>query len=309
MGRRKIKDYDLYRGHAYYVPGVGGMFALFGWFLVGGLLGAVLTAILSLAFGTEFTTTYGMLVVYPLQFMPAMMYAAFQSRKNALFDKGYALDSKHFGSYGFALCAVLVVLGTLAIAFVGDIVNYGNYLLTERSPFLAKMYDLVQEQMKQLTGGPLWLSLLTTAVMAPVFEEWLCRGMVLRGLLQKKSPATAIILSALFFALLHLNPWQALNAFIIGCLLGYVYYRTGSLWLTMLMHATNNALAVVMSHIDSLKDVEYFIDVMSPGTYAAVMAVSIAVLCGVIALFRRIPLARPQGNCDEVAEEMPESIA
>ena len=285
------------------------MFALFGWFLMGGLLGGAVTAILTYFLGAEFTTTYGMLIVYPLQFMPAMMYAAFQSRKNALFEKGYALDSKHFGRFGFALCAVLVVLGTLAVAFVGDIVNYGNYLLTERSPFLAKMYDLVQDQMKQLTGGPIWLSLLTTAVLAPVFEEWLCRGMVLRGLLQKKSPATAIVLSALFFALLHLNPWQALNAFIIGCLLGYVYYRTGSLWLTMLMHATNNALAVVMSHIDSLEDVEYFIDVMSPGAYAAVMAVSIAVLCGVIVLFRRIPLSRPQGNCDEVIEELPESVA
>ena len=309
MERRKIRNYDLYRGHAYYVPGVGGMFALFGWFLMGGLLGGAVTAILTYFLGAEFTTTYGMLIVYPLQFMPAMMYAAFQSRKNALFDKGYALDSKHFGRFGFALCAVLVVLGTLAVAFVGDIVNYGNYLLTERSPFLAKMYDLVQDQMKQLTGGPIWLSLLTTAVLAPVFEEWLCRGMVLRGLLQKKSPATAIVLSALFFALLHLNPWQALNAFIIGCLLGYVYYRTGSLWLTMLMHATNNALAVVMSHIDSLEDVEYFIDVMSPGAYAAVMAVSIAVLSGVVVLFRRIPLERPQGNCDEVVEELPESVA
>ena len=208
-------------------------------------------------------------------------------------------DMREFELYGTA--------GTFVS--VGDSVNYGNYLLTERSPFLARMYDLVQDQMKQLTGGPIWLSLLTTAVLAPVFEEWLCRGMVLRGLLQKKSPATAIVLSALFFAALHLNPWQALNAFIIGCLLGYVYYRTGSLWLTMLMHATNNALAVVMSHIDSLEDVEYFIDVMSPGAYAAVMAVSIAVLCGVVVLFRRIPLERPQGNCDEVVEELPESVA
>ena len=112
MERRKIRNYDLYRGHAYYVPGVGGMFALFGWFLLGGLLGGAVTAILTYFLGAEFTTTYGMLIVYPLQFMPAMMYAAFQSRKNALFEKGYALDSKHFGRFGFALCAVLVVLGT-----------------------------------------------------------------------------------------------------------------------------------------------------------------------------------------------------
>lgn len=310
MENRTIqKNYNLYKGFAYYLPGVGGMFALFGWFLLGGLLGGILTSVLTLAAGVEFATTYGMLIVYPVQFIPAMMFAAYQSRRNALFDPGYELDSKHFGKWGFLLCALVAVVSTLAMGFVGDIVNYGNYLLTERSPFLARMYDIVQEQMKQLTGGPVWLSLLTTAVLAPVFEEWLCRGEVLRGLLRKMAPGKAIALSALFFAVLHLNPWQALNAFVLGCLFGYVYYRTGSLWLTMLMHATNNALAVVLSHIDSLKDIEYFIQAMHPGVYAAVMALSVILVVFAIRFFRQIPLQTPQGNCDKVEEELPQSVA
>jgi membrane protease YdiL (CAAX protease family) len=276
------------------------MFALFGWFLLGGLLGGILTSVLTLAAGVEFATTYGMLIVYPVQFIPAMMFAAYQSRRNALFDPGYELDSKHFGKWGFLLCALVAVVSTLAMGFVGDIVNYGNYLLTERSPFLARMYDIVQEQMKQLTGGPVWLSLLTTAVLAPVFEEWLCRGEVLRGLLRKMAPGKAIALSALFFAVLHLNPWQALNAFVLGCLFGYVYYRTGSLWLTMLMHFANNALSFALMKIPSVEAEESMVGLMPVWGYVLLILAGLALAGLFLWALGRIPLQERRGNMDTV---------
>jgi len=190
-----------------------------------------------------------------------------------------------------------MALGTMVSA---DLPNYWNFKITTSIPFLKNFYDLITEALAQITEGPLWSSFLVTAIFAPFFEEWLCRGMVLRGLLTKMKPAWAIVVSALFFALIHMNPWQALNAFIIGVVMGYLYYKTGSLLLTMLIHFVNNGLAVIMSNIPSLAEVDFWIDLMGPGLYAVVYVLGLVTLGLTIYLVSRIPLQQERGNVDEV---------
>ncbi len=298
------KDYDLYKGYAYYAPDVKGMFVLFGLLLLGNILGSLLMAIFGLFMTTSSATTYGMLFSYPAQFLPPMVYCAFKSRQNALFDPGIALNSRNYHPYGGGLLILVVIVLTLALGFAMDPVNYWNYKMTTATPLMEKFYNTVMELMKSMTGGPVWVSVLCVAVMAPVFEEWLCRGEILRGLLQKMRPGWAIVVSALFFAIIHMNPWQSLNAFVIGCVLGYVYYKTGSLILTMIMHATNNGLAVLLSNIDSVKDVEYFKEIMAPGPYWALTLGCLVLLVLLLSLFRRIPLKDPHGNLDRIQEEI-----
>ena len=140
----------------------------------------------------------------------------------------------------------------------------------------------------------------------PIFEEWLCRGMVLRGLLTKMKPGWAIVVSALFFAVIHANPWQALNAFLIGLMMGYVYYKTGSLILTMVIHFVNNGTSVILSNIESLKDYDYMIDMMDKSTYYLVVSVSVIILAACLWAFSRIKVENPWGNIDRIppADEM-----
>ena len=297
---RKVKDYDLYSGHAWYVPGVKGMFGFIGWFLLGGLLGGIVQAILGLFLSQQAILDYGMIVVYPLQFLPAMVYAANQSRKNMIFDAGYALDNRHFAPYSFALMILVTVVMTFASMFAFDLPNYWNMQLTNKSSILAEFYEMFTEMMKELTGGPFWSSFLTVAIFAPIFEEWLCRGMVLRGLLTKMKPGWAIVISALFFAVIHANPWQALNAFLIGLMMGYVYYKTGSLILTMVIHFVNNGTSVFLSNIESLKDYDYMIDMMDKSTYYLVVAVSVIILAACLWAFSRIRVENPWGNIDRI---------
>lgn len=76
-------------------------------------------------------------------------------------------------------------------------------------------------------------------------EKFLFRGLILRGLLAKVSPVNAIVISALLFSLMHLNPWQMPTAFIIGLILGWVYLRTRSLTLCMVGHGFNNAIVLL----------------------------------------------------------------
>lgn len=102
--------------------------------------------------------------------------------------------------------------------------------------------------MQQLTGGNLWINLLSVAVLAPLLEEFFCRGIVMRGLLHHTSPVRAILWSSFIFAVIHLNPWQAVPAFVMGCFFGWVYYRTHSLWTSIFLHAVNNGLCVLIPH-------------------------------------------------------------
>ena len=297
---RKVRNYDLYSGHAWYVPGVKGMFGFIGWFLLGALLGSVVTLIMRAFMSQQAILDYGQIVLYPIQFLPAMVYAANQSQKNMVFDPGYVLDNKHFQPYGLALMILITVVMTFASMFVFDLPNYWNMQLTNKSSILAEFYEMFTELMKQMTGGPFWSSFLVVAIFAPIFEEWLCRGMVLRGLLTKMKPVWAIVVSALFFAVIHANPWQALNAFLIGLVMGYVYYKTGSLLLTMIIHFVNNGSAVILSNIESLKDYEYWIDIMGKSTYYQVFTVSCLILAACLWAFSRIKVENPWGNIDRI---------
>lgn len=289
--RRKPKNWNFFEKYTYYIPGVADMFILLVWLLVGALLGNVLTLILAAVGGQEFATTYGMMIAYPLQFIPAMIYASVKSRACSFNSDGIKLNSGHFGNAGGLCCAILAALATLALAFCSDAIN-------SRMP---EMPEYLKALLESLTGGPIWVSLISVSVFAPLFEEWLCRGTVLRGLLGKGiKPVWAIIISAAFFAVIHLNPWQAVPAFLLGCIFGYVYYRTGSLLLTMLMHSVNNAFAVLCSNIDSFSEMESWLDVLPGKTYWLLFAAFVLLIILIVRVFERIPLADAKGNCDKV---------
>lgn len=300
--RRRVKNFELFSAQSWYVPGVGGMFALLGFFMLGSVLSVIISLILTAIMTPQDIADYGMIILYPVQFLPAMMFAMGKSRRNALFDQGYAISSKHFGKLGWAGAILLTALVTYSTMIAADLPNWANAKLTNSIPLLKQLYKIVMRLMEQMTEGPLWSSFLVTALMAPFFEEWLCRGMVLRGLLAngKIKPFWAIVISALFFALIHMNPWQALNAFIIGLLMGWIYYKTGNLWLTMLIHFLNNGTAVILGQIDALKDYEFWVDIMGIPHYFIAFGLAIIIIVGVICLFRKIPTEHPWGNIDPV---------
>jgi len=110
----------------------------------------------------------------------------------------------------------------------------------------------------------------------------------------------AWLATAFIFAFIHLNPWQAVPAFLLGCLFGFVYYKTGSLKLTMLMHFANNTFSLVMSNIDALQDAESFLEVLPGGRYWIVFAACLLMVALIINAFRRIPQEHAAGNSDPV---------
>ncbi len=100
--------------------------------------------------------------------------------------------------------------------------------------------------------GALWLLVLAFCVAAPITEELFARGFLYRGWSESVlRPAGAVVLSSLVWTALHLQyDWFFLSeVFSIGLLLGYLRYRSHSLWLTVVLHGLNNLAAVVQTMV------------------------------------------------------------
>lgn len=288
------KGFDLFGAYSFYVPGGSGVFWITVMFMLGAILGNIATMAMAKWISSGFASEYGMLISYPLMFIPAMLFCSSASRRNLMFEDGIALDSSNFGKYSGWSTALIVSIATVAAAFVADVFNV----------LLPPMPEALERVLEQMMDGPLWVTLLCVSVFAPFFEEWLCRGMILRGLLQKMKPGWAIVISALFFAAIHMNPWQALPAFMLGCLFGYVYYRTGSLRLTMLMHGVNNTLATLMSRIPGVGDADSIMELMSPWAYWLEFAACTLTVVAAVAAISRIKIKDGEkSNCDRIRYE------
>ena len=98
--------------------------------------------------------------------------------------------------------------------------------------------------------GALWLLVIAFCVAAPISEEILARGFLYRGWSESRLGVPgAIFLSSLAWTSLHLQyDWFFFGeVFTIGLLLGYFRYRTGSTWLTIVLHGLNNTAATMQT--------------------------------------------------------------
>ena len=116
----------------------------------------------------------------------------------------------------------------------------------EQLPKSWTVNDIPQmEEMVKTTSG-----YFAIAMLAPLAEEIVFRGAIIRALLNwRDNRWLAIIISALFFSAIHMNPAQMPSAFVIGCLLGWIFVRTNSIALCCILHWINNSSAYVIANM------------------------------------------------------------
>ena len=87
---------------------------------------------------------------------------------------------------------------------------------------------------------------LNACIFGPIMEEICFRGLILDGLLKTRCrPWLAILISALLFALLHGLGANFVTAMLFGILVGWLYWRTGSIIPGIIIHITNNSLTAI----------------------------------------------------------------
>jgi membrane protease YdiL (CAAX protease family) len=100
------------------------------------------------------------------------------------------------------------------------------------------------ERRQQLFSGI--AGALYCCVMGPIIEEIGFRGLILGGLLKMRCrPWIAILISALVFALLHGFGAIFVTAVLFGILVGWLYWRTGSIIPGIIIHIVNNSLTAI----------------------------------------------------------------
>ena len=90
--------------------------------------------------------------------------------------------------------------------------------------------------------GALAIIFITTAVLAPLFEEFLFRGVLLPVLVGKQGKDFGVLLSALIFALAHLSVGELPPLFILGVGLALLRLSSGRLFPCVIMHALWNGI-------------------------------------------------------------------
>lgn len=98
----------------------------------------------------------------------------------------------------------------------------------------------------------LLITVVLTAVLPAVCEEFLHRGVLLNGMIKQFGVHKAILLSSLLFGLMHMNIGQFFYATILGWFMAVIALSVGSLWGSIIVHFVNNALATYLSYAEEL---------------------------------------------------------
>jgi membrane protease YdiL (CAAX protease family) len=144
--------------------------------------------------------------------------------------------ASHSVAATIGLVTVPVLLLVPALVIVAGTLNAFVVKLLPMTP-----YD-VGHMGRLVSTAP--VTLLFGCLIAPILEEMLFRGIILRSFLRQYSRMAAILGSSVLFAVAHLNAYQFVSAMTVGIVAGWLYERTRSLWPCIVLHSTYNACAI-----------------------------------------------------------------
>lgn len=95
------------------------------------------------------------------------------------------------------------------------------------------------------------LNFITIAILPAICEEWIFRGTLQKFFAEKLNIHLAIFFASVVFSLIHFEFSGFLPRIILGMLLGYVFYISGSLWASIFLHAVNNGAQVILMYCNN----------------------------------------------------------
>lgn len=145
---------------------------------------------------------------------------------------------------GRGVTAAIVIIPVVAAA----VLMIGMYLPTTWYGYLTQVMGISPDagSIDIKTPSAVVMLVIASVILAPIFEETIYRGVLLHGLKQERSAVAAVLLSALAFMLMHLNPLQVVFQFVLGAVAAVIVLRTKRLLPSIILHASSNALALVV---------------------------------------------------------------
>lgn len=172
---------------------------------------------------------------FVLMMLPALLFAAFSGIR---FREALRLGR-------FRPVNIPIVIGIMLFAIpLAALFNILNLLLVDSIFGRTVVTSLPVAE----TETQLLVNILVIAGSAGLCEEVLFRGVIQRAF-ERYGTVRSILMAAFLFSLTHLDFQKILGTFVLGALIGYIVYRTNSLYCGMLAHFTNNAVAVTVAYI------------------------------------------------------------
>ena len=154
----------------------------------------------------------------------------------------------------FPLRAVAPLLWVgMAVTFVGGLLtaNLASDLLLKVLPVPQWVVDFFSQFLGKDKGVTSYVLL---ALVAPVTEEFLFRGLIAWGLSWRYGILPVSLISAALFGGMHVLPWQVVPAFLLGALFAWWRLESGSLWPSLVAHFITNSVAFFQGRNQSVKE-------------------------------------------------------
>jgi uncharacterized protein len=138
----------------------------------------------------------------------------------------------------------VLVMGTLCVMSAGMILTACITLgWVPRSPAL----DMLTRMIKSLSLSRTIMTGLLLGLLPGMIEELLFRGYIQTRLVARWGAMWGVFWTALMFGIMHLDLMQGLFAVAVGCVLGFITVRTGSIVPAMICHASNNIISTLIA--------------------------------------------------------------
>lgn len=180
-----------------------------------------------------------------LLFVPAYLWSVVSNGSNP-FWLGF---NKYFTGMQLFIGFLLILAASIAAGPLEDLTKAITIHFPSFDAWAKKMEDTYNAQVAAMTNLKNWgeylIAIVIMAFLPAVFEEVFFRG-ALQNLFVKwwRAPLLAIFVSSFIFSLIHASVYLFLSRLLLGFVLGLMYYKTKNIWVNILAHFLNNAMAV-----------------------------------------------------------------
>lgn len=228
-------------------------------FLIGTLIGAAVSALFVVGGDTGMKIGQGVASIF-MFVVPPIVYYYITRKENRM----QALGLRRLSSpWWLIIVAVALMFVSIPVTTTLTTWNEGMHLggaFSGIEKWMKELEETAQALTDKMTNvdtiGGLLLNLLVIALIPAVGEEMTFRGVIQQSLTRRMNPHIAIILSAAIFSFFHFQFFGFLPRLFLGILLGYMFYITGSLWTSILMHFVNNGAAVTLYYLGNIGVIE-----------------------------------------------------
>ena len=228
-------------------------------FLIGTLIGVAASALFVFGGDTGMKIGQGLASIF-MFVVPPIVYYYITRKENRM----QALGLRRLSSPWWLIIVALVLMFvsipvTTTLTTWNEDMHLGG-VFSGIEKWMKELEETAQALTDKMTNvdtiGGLLLNLLVIALIPAVGEEMTFRGVIQQSLTRRMNPHVAIILSAAIFSFFHFQFYGFLPRLFLGILLGYMFYITGSLWTSILMHFVNNGAAVTLYYLGNIGVIE-----------------------------------------------------